>query len=349
MSETYRRYNPLLREYVIVCETRLNRPWKGETSAKAADKKVVDLSSNYLAPGAVRANGIQMPDYRSTFVFDNDYPVFSANTTGTVIDAPVVDEDGKGLFVKQKAYGLSRVVCFHPDPLKRLVTMTNDEVFEVFETLAGQVRVEKSRFDWIQMFENKGEMVGCSNPHPHCQIWFTNFLPSIPAKKHDSQLEYYKKNQSVMLLDYLTKEQEKMERIVESNEHWTVLVPYWAYWPFETMLIPNRHVLRFDELTKEELKSLAEITRSFLTKYDNVFHCDFPFLMGWHGAPTGKYLGENNNHWQLHASYWPPLVRSETVRKFMGGYEMFAELQRDITPEKAAEILRTQPAKHYTI
>ncbi|KAE9552764.1 hypothetical protein FO519_004026 [Halicephalobus sp. NKZ332] len=331
-----RRYNILLGEWVIVCKDRLNRPWKGITEPQPASTKGGEPGANYLAPGGTRANGIKTPDYSGTFVFENDFPIFCRKDDATCPETPIEDEDG--LFIQQKTY----------DSSKRQVFMTNKENEEVVKTFIQQIQEMKKDYDWIQVFENHGQIVGCSNSHPHCQIWATTFLPSNSEKRDRNQREYFQKKGRPMLLDYLEKEHRKQERIVLKNDHWTVLVPYWAYWPFETMVLPHRHVKRLDELTQPEIEDLAKITKQLLIKYDNIFKCDFPFLFGWHGAPTGSFLNQNCDHWQLHAVYFPPLVRSATIKKFLAGYETMCEAQRDFTPEKAADVLRAQSASHYT-
>uniref|UniRef100_A0AC34PVZ3 UDP-glucose--hexose-1-phosphate uridylyltransferase n=1 Tax=Panagrolaimus sp. JU765 TaxID=591449 RepID=A0AC34PVZ3_9BILA len=343
---SHRRFNPLLGEWIVVCKDRLNRPWKGAIEETASEAKKDDGNTNYLAPGGIRANGMKTPDYKNTFVFENDFPAFNKKEKDGSVENVIENVDD--LFITQKSFGITKVVCFHPDSTKRQVFMTDEENEAVVQTFIDQLSQMKADYDWIQIFENHGQIVGCSNPHPHCQIWATTYLPNNPERKDKNQKAYFDKNGRQMLLDYLAKEQQKKERIVLSNDHWTVVVPFWAYWPFETMLLPNRHVKRLDELTQSEIKDLAKITKQLLIRYDNIFKCDFPFLFGWHGAPTGKLLNENHDHWQLHAVYYPPLVRSATIKKFLAGYEVMCEPQRDFTPEKAAEILRAQSASHYT-
>ncbi|KAG8431055.1 hypothetical protein GDO86_019483 [Hymenochirus boettgeri] len=186
-------------------------------------------------------------------------------------------------------------------------------------------------------------MMGCSNPHPHCQIWASNFLPSEARVEDETQRKYLHKHKAPMLLDYCKLEETRKERVVLGNEHWLVVVPYWAVWPFQTLLLPRRHVIRLQDLTSSERDSLASIMKRLLCKYDNLFEISFPYSMGWHGAPTGQHLEEDCTHWQLHAHYYPPLLRSATVRKFMVGYEMLAQAQRDLTAEQAAREIRNLP------
>uniref|UniRef100_A0A914DAN3 Galactose-1-phosphate uridylyltransferase n=1 Tax=Acrobeloides nanus TaxID=290746 RepID=A0A914DAN3_9BILA len=350
---SHRRYNPLLDEWVIVSTNRLQRPWQGaqEASSNAASTNGVasqTQTKNPLAPGGQRANGTVTPNYTNTYVFPNDFPIFCSDKDAPKSEVKTDEEDeNDGLFYKETSYGTNRVICYHPDSKKAIVNLSVEEIQLVVKEFMRQVTELKLEHDWVQIFENKGQMVGCSNPHPHCQLWASKYLPNGPATKNRTQKNYYEKHGKVMLLEYLNKELKKKERIVVTNQYWTVLVPYWAYWPYEVMVLPNRHILRLDEITEEESLALSDIIKKLLIKYDNVFKCEFPYTMGWLGAPTGKYLNEDCSHWMLHAVYYPPLVRSATVKKFMGGYEMVCESQRDFVPELAAEILRNQPDVHY--
>ncbi len=205
------------------------------------------------------------------------------------------------------------------------------------------------KYNWVQIFENKGAIMGCSNPHPHCQVWCSNYLPNEIATKHRTQLEFFKKHHKVMLMEYLNRELKSKERVVVENDNWAVVVPYWAVWPYETLLLPKRHILRMSDINEEETKTLAEIMKKLLIKYDNLFECNFPYSMGFHFAPSGSYLKEDCQHWQFHASYLPPLLRNAQVKKHMVGYELLAQAQRDLTPEKAAAQLRELSGEvHYT-
>lgn len=222
--------------------------------------------------------------------------------------------------------------------------MPVEDIRQVVEMWAVQTEELGKRYQWVQVFENKGEIMGCSNPHPHGQIWAQNTLPTEAEAEDRHQLGYFKDSgyKKILLLDYLAEEMQRSSRIVMDNAHWVVLVPYWATWPFETMLLPKRHVLRLPELTADERDALADILKRFLSRYDNLFETSFPYSMGWHGAPFG-----DASHWQLHAHFYPPLLRSATVKKFMVGYEMLGESQRDITPEQAAARLRELSDVHY--
>nr|XP_046230887.1 galactose-1-phosphate uridylyltransferase isoform X2 [Scatophagus argus] len=241
----------------------------------------------------------------------------------------------------------SKVMCFHPWSDVTLPLMKKHEVVKVIDKWAGLVEELGTTYPWVQIFENKGAMMGCSNPHPHCQVWASNFLPNEPALSDRCQRAYYQKHGEPLLLHYARLEAEKKERLVVESSDWLAVVPYWATWPYQTLLLPRRHVLRINDLTREEREGLADIMKRLLTKYDNLFEISFPYSMGWHGAPTGPHLKEDNSHWQLHAHYYPPLLRSATVKKFMVGYEMLAQEQRDLTPEQAAEKLRNLPEEHY--
>lgn len=205
------------------------------------------------------------------------------------------------------------------------------------------------KYIWVQIFENRGAMMGCSNPHPHCQIWSSSFFPNEPKVKGENQRIYFEKYGRPMLMDYVEREQQKQERIVCENEEWVVVVPYWAIWPFETMVLPKRHILRFSDFDEKQKHFLAELMRVLVAKYDNLFQCSFPYSMGWHGAPTGSYLNSDQRHWTFHGIYLPPLLRSATVKKFIVGYELLAQSQRDLSAEKAAAMLMEQSDTHYSI
>lgn len=240
-------------------------------------------------------------------------------------------------------------MCFHPHSDLTLSTMELDDILKVINKWLEILAENSPEFDWVQIFENKGAVMGCSNPHPHCQVWSSNYLPNEIATKHRTQLEFYQKHKKVMLVEYLKKELAgSQERVVVENQDWAVVVPYWAVWPYETMLLPKRHIVRMSDVSKAEKTTLADIMKKILIKYDNLFECNFPYSMGFHFAPTGSYLNTDCSHWQFHASYLPPLLRSASVKKHMVGYELLAQAQRDLTPEKAAKQLRESPDVHYT-
>jgi len=240
--------------------------------------------------------------------------------------------------------GESRVICFSPDHSKTLPQLSVDQIKQIVDTWQQQCQQLGARYQSVQIFENKGALMGCSNPHPHGQIWAQQQLPTLVEKKHQSFTDYYQTHGTNMLQDYAAKEQDNQQRIVVENNDWLVVVPYWAAWPFETLVLPKFSVSRMTELSEPQKVTLADIIKQITIRYDNLFQCSFPYSMGWHGAP---FDGQDHLAWTLHASFLPPLLRDATVRKFMVGYEMMAEPQRDITPEQAAEQLRQSSSTHY--
>jgi UDPglucose--hexose-1-phosphate uridylyltransferase len=335
------RYNPLKDEWVLVSPHRTKRPWKGQVeAAKLVDIKRHD-ATNPLCPGAMRPNGVTNPDYKETFVFDNDFPaLFHYDASIMEKEDESRDELHADLFKMRPATGSCKVICFHPYSDLTLATMETSDIVKVINKWIQLYKELSLDYNWVQIFENKGDVMGCSNPHPHCQVWASNFLPNEIQKENQSQLNFYKKHKKILLVEYLQRELQTNERVVAQNDHWTVLVPYWAVWPYETMILPKKHLTRIDEITEPEVGALAQIMKTLLIKYDNLFECSFPYTMGFHFAPCGEHLKEDNQHWQFYASYLPPLLRSASVKKFMVGYEMLAQPQRDLTPEKAAEQLR---------
>ena len=334
----HRRYNALSGEWILVSPHRTKRPWQGKQESHATEQRPQYDPGCYLCPGNARAGGHQNPTYEHTFVFSND---FAALLSDTPLEA---GEEDHPLMRLEPQRGSCRVICFSPRHDLTLPEMKVENIRKVVDLWTEQTAELGEQYRWVQVFENKGAIMGCSNPHPHGQIWAGSALPNEPSKEEITQKAYFEKNGTVLLRDYLELEAEKQERIVVENEHWMVVVPYWALWPFETLLMPHRHVLRLPDLTDQERNSLSDIMKRFLCKYDNLFQVSFPYSMGWHGAPFGE---GDDAHWQLHAHYYPPLLRSATVKKFMVGYEMLAEAQRDITAEQAAERLRQLPERHY--
>ncbi|XP_040276783.1 galactose-1-phosphate uridylyltransferase [Bufo bufo] len=336
------RYNPLHDDWVLVSAHRMGRPWQGQVEKSPQKDIPRHDANNPLCPGARRASGQVNPDYTGTFLFENDFPALQP-------DSPNPGPSDHPLLQTSSARGVCQVMCFHPWSDITLPLMSSEEVRAVIDKWAEINTDLGATYPWVQIFENKGDMMGCSNPHPHCQVWASNFLPNEARTEDRTQREYLKKHGVPMLLEYGRLEEERKERLVLSNEHWLVLVPYWAVWPFQTLLLPRRHITRLQDLSPEERDSLASIMKRLLCKYDNLFEISFPYSMGWHGAPTGCHLSEDCRHWQLHAHYYPPLLRSASIRKFMVGYEMLAQAQRDLTAEQAAERLRNLPEEHYKL
>lgn len=334
------RFNPLRGDWILVSPHRMKRPWAGQVEKPVGEDIPAHDPKNPLCPGVVRPNGEVNPNYESTFVFTNDFPAM-------LEEVPAPQESNDPLFQSAPARGTCRVMCFHPKSNLTLPLMTCQEIKTVIDEWIKQMLDLGKKYTWVQIFENKGAVMGCSNPHPHCQIWASSFMPNEPKLKDTNQKAYFAKYGRPMLMDYVNKELEKKERLVVTNDDWVVVVPYWAVWPYETMVLPRRHVSRMTDLTETEKTSLADIIKRLTTKYDNLFECSFPYSMGWHGAPTGPCLQDDVQHWVFHGCYYPPLLRSATVKKFMVGYEMLAQAQRDLTAEQAAEKLRVLPEVHY--
>ena len=333
----HRRYNPLLGEYVLVSPHRMKRPWQGKEESIPADERPVYDPTCYLCPNNTRKNGETNPDYKTTYVFDNDFRALLDNI-------PPAPQPESPLLNLQSVEGTNRVICFSPQHNQTLAEMPVEGIRTVVDLWAEQTADLGQTYKWVQVFENRGEMMGSSNPHPHGQIWAENVLPNLPTKEDEKQADYYQEYGSPLLLDYAQLESEKGERVVTENDDWIVVVPYWAVWPFETLVMPKSHILRMPDVSETQRDALADVLKTLLVKYDNLFEISFPYSMGWHGAPYGD---EDYQHWQLHAHFYPPLLRSATVRKFMVGYEMMGESQRDLTAEQAADRLRSLSNIHY--
>ena len=332
----HRRYNPLIDEWVLVSPHRAKRPWQGQVETLDEDIRPSYDKTCFLCPGNTRINGEVNENYKKTFVFTNDFAALKTDTPQVETSDP--------LFKMATEQGESRVICFSPDHSKTLPQLSVDEITDVVNTWQTQCEELGKTYKWVQVFENKGALMGCSNPHPHGQIWSQQHLPTLVNKKQNALSAYYQQYDSSLLLDYVQREVEKSERVVVQNDDWLVVVPYWACWPFETLLLPRFAIQRMTDLTSTQQRTLADAIKQITIKYDNLFNCSFPYSMGWHGAP---YDDQAHPEWSLHASFFPPLLRSSTVRKFMVGYEMMAESQRDLTAEQAAQRLRDASSIHY--
>lgn len=336
IDSPHRRYNPLTNEWVLVSPHRNKRPWQGQLEKSSVENRPAYDPDCYLCPGNIRAGDVQNPNYDKTYVFTNDFKALLPDTQTFNVTHPLLHGEA--------IQGTCKVVCFSPCHDLTLAEMSNEGIRAVVDTWAVQTEQLSQIYRWVQVFENKGAIMGCSNPHPHGQIWAVNVLPNEPSKEDKQQQKYFEKYKKPLLTDYTLLELEQQERIVVQNAHWLAVLPYWAIWPFEILLLPRRHVLRIFDLNEAERDALADILKRLLTKYDNLFEVSFPYTMGWHGAPTDH---RNYDYWQLHAHFYPPLLRSSTVKKFLVGYEMSAEPQRDLTAEQAAERLRCLSEIHY--
>jgi UDPglucose--hexose-1-phosphate uridylyltransferase len=342
----HRRYNPLTREWVLVSPHRTRRPWLGQTEKPTPEQRPRYDPGCYLCPGNERAGGARNPDYDETFVFEND---FAALLPGTPADGDATYSDppgGRPLLLARAELGICRVICFSPRHDLTLPEMELPDIRRVVDVWAAQVEELGSlpQINHVQVFENKGPMMGASNPHPHGQVWASMTLPNEPAKELAAQETYRQEQGTCLLCDYLALEERLGERLVCGNNHFVALVPFWAVWPFETLLLSRRHLASLPELSGAERDGLADIVRQLTIRYDNLFQVSFPYSMGFHQCPTD---GGDHPGLHLHAHYYPPLLRSATVRKFMVGYEMLAEPQRDIPAEAAADRLSEQPETHY--
>jgi len=328
----HRRFNPLSREWILVSPHRTQRPWQGQVEKAAEESQPVYDPTCYMCPGNQRAVGLRNPVYETTFVFENDFSALLPDTSpGNLLD--------RDLLVARSESGICRVLCFSPRHDLTLARMTQPEIRRVVDLWAAQFHElgEIPFINHVQIFENRGAAMGASNPHPHCQIWANASIPNLPAREQSAQADYHSSHHSCLLCDYLALERERGERIIFENQHFSALVPFWAVWPFETMVLPRRHVATMPELSADEGDGLADVLKRLTTRYNNLFNVSFPYSMGFHQRPTD---GLPHPEWHLHAHFFPPLLRSATVRKFMVGYEMLGSPQRDITPEAAAARLR---------
>ncbi|NNU81470.1 UDP-glucose--hexose-1-phosphate uridylyltransferase [Halovulum dunhuangense] len=332
----HRRYNPLKDEWVLVSPHRNKRPWQGRTEEIAPSSRPAHDPECYLCAGNRRVTGAVNPDYRGPHVFANDFPALLGDAPSFASDDP--------LFRAETVRGAARVICFSERHDLTLPELPVQAIRGIVDLWAAQIEQLGRTHSWVAVFENKGALMGCSNPHPHGQIWATGFLPDEVRREDAAQAAYLARHGTPLLLDYAGREAADGSRVVVANDHWLAVVPYWAVWPFETLVLPRRHVLRLPDLAPPERDALADILKRLCTRYDNLFGIEFPYTMGWHGAPMTPGA---QDHWQLHAHFYPPLLRSATVRKFMVGFEMLAEAQRDLTAETAAARLRDLPDLHY--
>lgn len=328
-EKPHRRYDPLGDRWVLVSAQRTQRPWQGQEEELPPAEVATYDPGCYLCPGNSRAHGAVNPEYESTFVFENDYPALLPDAGEAVME--------HGLLRAEVDSGTCRVLCFSPRHDLSLSCMDPAGIRTVVDLWADQTADLGRRYRWVQAFENRGVAMGASNPHPHGQVWASSALPNEASVEDRTQRAHLGAGTKVLLREYLDIEREAGERVVVENDTWTVVVPYWAVWPFETLVLPHRHVTRLPDLQDAERDGLAQALGELLGRYDRLFDRPMPYSMGWHGAPFGDGA---DGHWQFHGHFFPPLLRSATIRKFMVGYELLAEAQRDLTPEAAADRLR---------
>ncbi len=340
-EHSHTRLNILTGDWILVSPHRMKRPWQGKTEELIKDDRPQYDANCYLCPGNKRSDGSVNPDYKDPFIFVNDFSALLENTPASVIDE-------NNLLVAKSESGICKVICFSPQHNLTLPQMNVTDIEKVIDLWQDEFKrlSDNPSIKYIQIFENKGEIMGCSNPHPHGQIWASSSVPLELLKETEQQKKYLRQHGRSLLSDYINIELQKRERIILENEHFIAIVPFWAVWPYETMLISKRHVQDITKFTPNEKIAFAKILKELTIKYDNLFNISFPYSAGMHQAPVND--GEHMEwHWHMH--FYPPLLRSATVKKFMVGYEMLANPQRDITPEQAAETLKNLPAVHYSI
>lgn len=337
-DHSHRRRNPLTGQWVLVSPHRAKRPWQGQQEDAATEVLPAYDPTCYLCAGNTRVSGEVNPAYTRTLVFTNDHAALMP-------EVPAAPASTDPLYQLHGACGTSRVVCFSPDHGRTLPELSLPAITGVVDTWCEQTAELGQQWPWVQVFENKGALMGCSQPHPHGQIWATGHLPNEAAAEDQHQRAYFAQHGRPLLLDVAEREIAQAERVVVQTDHWVAVVPFWATWPFETLLLPRFAVQQMPQLTAEQRADLALAIKRLTSRYDNLFQCSFPYSMGWHGAP---FDGQDSVPWQLHAHFYPPLLRSATVRKFMVGFEMLAEAQRDLTPEQAAQRLRSLSDQHHS-
>ena len=342
----HRRRNPLTGRWVLVSPHRAARPWQGQLEAVDRSLPSAYEADCHLCPGNTRANGSTNPHYKGPWVFDNDFPALRAVAGGEAPAVASLRVEAPGahtLFQRQEAAGVCRVLCYSPDHGRNWPDLDPAARRAIVEAWCTQSEDLGRHWAWVQVFENRGASMGCSSPHPHGQIWATNRVPDEPALEALHQRLWFEQTGVALLDEVLAVELRVDRRIVVRNDHWMALVPYWAEWPFETLILPRQPWRRLEEIDPAGRSDLADLMGELMERYDRLFDCPFPYSMGWHGAPHGA---ADASPWRVHAHIYPPLLRSATVRKFMVGYEMLAERQRDLTPEQAAERLRALAGPH---
>ncbi len=330
-EHSHRRMNPLTGDWILVSPHRTKRPWQGKVEAVTTDNRPTYDPNCYLCPGNKRSDGSINDAYKETFVFTNDF-------SALLPDTPNESVNENDLLIANGEAGICKVICFSPDHSLTLPKMTLPAIAQVITVWQNEfdILIKNETIKYIQIFENKGDIMGCSNPHPHGQIWATNNIPLEPFKEDLKQKAYFEKHNKSLLTDYVNLELAKQERIVLNTTHFLAVVPFWAIWPYETMIISKRHVQYTSQMSDDEVADLAVMLKSLTNKYDNLFNTSFPYSAGIHQAPVNSGA---QPHWHWHMHFYPPLLRSASVKKFMVGFEMLANAQRDITPEAAAQTL----------